>query len=57
MYGFVQFYPLQSMKVGAKIHIAAPEVPLKVSSVGFEQDSEWVSKQTERFEEENNLSL
>jgi hypothetical protein len=45
------------MQVGAQIHTAVPEVPVKVSSVSFEQDSEWVSKQPERFEEENNLLL
>lgn len=57
MYGFVHSYPRQSMQVGAQIHTAVPEVPVKVSSVSFEQDSEWVSKQPERFEEENNLLL
>lgn len=45
------------MQVGAQIHTAASEVPVKVSSVSFEQKSEWFLKQPERFEEENNLLL
>jgi hypothetical protein len=57
VFGFVQFYPRQSMQVGAQIHTAASEVPVKVSSVSFEQKSEWFLKQPERFEEENNLLL
>jgi hypothetical protein len=45
------------MQVDAQIHTAAPEVPVKVSSISFGQESEWVSKQPERFEEENNFVL
>jgi hypothetical protein len=33
------------MQVGAQIHTAAPEVPVKVRSVSIEQDCEWFSKQ------------
>jgi hypothetical protein len=57
MYGFVQSYPRQSMQVGAQIHTTAPEVQVKGPSVSFEQESEWVSKQPEWSEEENNLLL
>ena len=57
MYGFVQSYPRQSMQVGAQINTAAPELPVQVPFVSSEQDSEWVSKQSERFEGENNLLL
>jgi len=57
MYGFVQSYPRQSMQVGAQIHTAAPELPVKVPSVSCEQDSQWVSKHPEWFEAENSLLL
>ena len=45
------------MQVGAQIHTTAAEIPVKVSSVNFEQDTEWVSKHPERFEEEKNHLL
>jgi len=57
MYGFVQSYARQSMQVSAQIHTATPKVPAKVPSVSFEQESEWVSKQPKRSEEENNFLL